>query len=132
MLAGLLFRVLREPFRKAFLGLPPLPAATALPAEINGVRFSLMRALQGMRSATMQQFGGNGPFEYYAIGYSTLQPAIAIALISHGWVVTAHPHWIEAVVQYRLSAAGLAVKNQLEAWWAELTLEQRLRAVLLE
>ena len=132
MLAGLLFRALREPFRKAFLRLPPLPAETSLPAEINGLRFSLMRALQGMRSATLQQFGKDGVYEYYAIGYSALQPAIAITLITHGWVIAAQPHWVEAIVQYRLSAAGLAVENQLEAWWAALTLEQRLRAVLLE
>lgn len=132
MLAGLLFKVLREPFRKAFLGLPPLPATTSLPAEINGLRFSLMRALQGVRAATLQQFGKGGLYETYAIGYSALQPAIAIALITHGWVTAGQPHWIEAVVHYRLSATGLAVENQLEAWWADLTLEQRLRAVLLE
>lgn len=60
MLAGLLFRVLREPFRHAFVHLPPLPATTTLPDEITGLRFSLMRAMQGMRSATLHQFGGNG------------------------------------------------------------------------
>lgn len=131
MLAGLLFRALREPFRQAFVHLPPLPATSALPDEITGLRFSLMRAMQGMRSATLHQFGGNGLFEYYLIGYSVLQPAIAIALIKHDWV-TAGPHWIESVAQYHLSATGLAVKQQLEDWWAALTVAQRLRAVLLE
>lgn len=131
MLAGLFFRVLREPFRQAFVHLPPLPSTDALPASINGLRFSLMRALQGMRSATLHQFGGNGLFEYYAIGYSVMQPAIAIILIKNSWV-TANPRWIESVTQYHLSAAGLAVKNQLEDWWGGLTMAQRMRAVLLE
>jgi len=132
MLIGLLFRGLREPFKKAFVALPPLPAAQSLPADINGFRFTLMRTLQGMRSATLQQFGSSEPFEYYTIGYSALHPFMAKALITHGWVTAARPHWVEAVVQYRLSPAGLALENELEAWWQALTPGQRLRAVLLE
>jgi hypothetical protein len=132
MLVGLVFRVLREPFKKAFLDLPPLPAPEPLPADINGARYTLMRALQGMRAATLQQFGVSEPFEYYAIGYSALHPVMAKALITHGWVTAARPHWAEAVVQYRLSPAGLALKIELEAWWEDMTLGQRLRAALLE
>ncbi len=132
MLAALLFRALREPVRKSFVALPPLSAATPLPTDITGLRFSLMRALQGIRSTALQQFGGSGLFDCYMVGHSVLQPAIAVSLITHGWVVVGRPHWVEAIVQYRLSDTGLALKNQLEAWWAELTLEQRLHAVLLE
>lgn len=132
MLIGLAFRVLREPFRKAFVNLPQFSATKSLPADINGVRFSLMRALQAVRAATLQQFGGDGPFEHYMVGYSALPPVMGKALIAHGWVTVARPHWIEAIVQYRLSDAGLALEYELEAWWAALTLGQRLRAALLE
>jgi len=132
MLVGLIFRGLRELRGRAFLALPPLPVTPSLPPEVKEFRFTLMRALQGMRSATLQQFGASEPFEYYAVGYSALHPAMAKALITHGWVTTGRPHWVEAVVQYRLSPAGLALAHELESWWRGLTPGQRLRAALLE
>jgi hypothetical protein len=132
MLIGLAFRLLREPYAKALVELPPLSSTKALPAEIDGVRFSLMRALQGVLSVSLHQFGLNEPFQYYAIGDRVLQPVLAKVLISHGWVTSARPHWAKAVVQYRLSADGFALKNELESWWTTLTLGQRLRAVLVE
>jgi hypothetical protein len=132
MLVGLVFRLLREPYAKALLTLPSFSSTKALPAEIDGVRFSLMRALQGVLSTSLHQFGRNEPFQYYSIGGKVLQPVLAKVLISHGWVTSARPHWAEAVVQYRLSADGFALKNELENWWHALTLGQRLRAVLVE
>lgn len=132
MLVGLAFRLLREPYKKALLDLPPFSSTKALPAEIDGVRFSLMRALQGVLSTSLHQFGLNEPFTYYAIGGRVLQPVLAKVLISHGWVTAGRPHWAEAVVQYRLSTDGFVLKNELESWWAALTLGQRLRALLVE
>lgn len=132
MLIGLVFRLLREPYAKAFANFPALCSKQALPAEIDGVRFSIMRALQGVLAASLHQFGVKEPFQYYAIGHTVLQPVIAKVLISHGWVTAGRPHWSAAVVQYRLSADGLELKRELESWWAGLTLGQRLRALLVE
>ena len=132
MLIGLAFRFLREPYRDAVLDLPPLSCSKVLPAEIDGVRFSLMRALQGVLAASLHQFGVSEPFQYYSIGHTVLQPVIAKSLISHGWVTAGRPHWTEAVVQYRLSADGLQLKEELESWWQAMTLSQRLRALLIE
>ena len=132
MVIGLVFRLLREPYAKALLTLPSFSSTKTLPAEIDGVRFSLMRALQGVLSMSLHQFGRDEPFQYYSIGGRVLQPVLAKVLISHGWVTSARPHWAEAVVQYRLSADGYALKTELECWWHALTLGQRLRAVLVE
>jgi hypothetical protein len=132
MLIGLVFRFLREPYSKALVTLPSFSSTKALPAEIDGVRFSLMRALQGVLSTSLHQFGLDEPFQYYSIGGRVLQPVLAKVLISHGWVTSARPHWAEAVIQYSLSADGYALKNELENWWHALTLGQRLRAVLVE
>ncbi|MFZ2855293.1 MAG: hypothetical protein WAZ34_14450 [Rhodocyclaceae bacterium] len=132
MLIGLAFRLLREPYAKALADFPPLCSKQALPAEIDGVRFSLMRALQGVLAASLHQFGVKEPFQYYAIGHTVLQPVIARVLINHGWVTAGRPHWSAAVIQYRLSADGLELKRELESWWSALTLGQRLRALLVE
>lgn len=132
MLIGLAFRLLREPYTKALVNLPPFSSTKISPAELEGVRFSLMRALQGVLSTSLHQFGLNEPYQYYAIGGRVLQPVIAKVLISHGWVTSGRPHWAAAVVQYRLSADGFALKNELESWWTALTLGQRLRAILVE
>lgn len=132
MLIGLAFRLLREPYAKALVNLPPFSSSKIAPAEIEGVRFSLMRALQGILSASLHQFGLNEPYQYYAIDGRVLQPVLAKVLISHGWVTSGRPHWAEAVIQYRLSADGFALKNELESWWTALTLGQRLRAILVE
>lgn len=130
--ALLLLGAVRNILAKSFRALPPLPAAASLPADVSCLRFSLMRALQAMRSTALQQVGSSGIFECYVVGHSLLQPAIAGILIANGWVVAGQPHWVEAIVQYHLSATGQALRTQLEAWWANLTLAQRLRAALLE
>lgn len=135
MLAAFLFSALRKSWTKSFRTLPPLANATPvapLPASVNCLRFSLMRALQHVRLTCLYQFGDKEFSECYTIGNSPLQPVIANILIRNGWVVPGQPHWVEAIIQYHLSTAGLAVESQLEAWWAGLTLEQRLRAALLE
>lgn len=132
MLATFFFGALREFLKKVFGALPPLPAGISLPTEIGTVRYSLMRALQGVQAAAMQQFGASEPFEYFTTGYSALHPVMAKALIKHGWVSVVRPHWVAVVVQYRLSPAGIDLKNELEAWWGDLSAGQRLRAALLE
>jgi hypothetical protein len=76
--------------------------------------------------------GGTEFSELYILGQSVLQPALANILIENGWVVPGDKHWVEAVIAYRLSTAGLDIEQQLEAWWGKLTLDQRLRAALLE
>lgn len=132
MLIGLAFRLLREPYAKALVELPPLCSTKALPAEIDGLRFSLMRAMQGVLVASLHQFGLNEQLQSYAIGGSVVQPVLAKVLISHGWVTSGRPHWAEAVIQYRLSADGFVLKNELESWWMALTPGQRLRAFFIE
>lgn len=131
MLAALLFRSLRESLAKSFRDLPPLTTVD-LPSNLRSLRFSLMRALQHIRSTSLYRFGGKEFSECYIVGNSPLQPVIADILISHGWVIPGQQHWVEAIVQYHLSSAGLAVETQLETWWSGLTLKQRLRAALLE
>jgi hypothetical protein len=81
---------------------------------------------------TLYQMGGTEFSELYILGQSVLQPALANILIENGWVVPGDKHWVEAVIAYRLSTAGLDIEQQLEAWWGKLTLDQRLRAALLE
>lgn len=135
MLAAFLFSALRKARTKSFRTLPPLATVAPvapLPPSVHCLRFSLMRALQHVRATCLYQFGDKEFSECYTIGNSPLQPVIANILIRNGWVVPGQPHWVEAIIQYHLSTAGLAVESQLEAWWAGLTLEQRLRAALLE
>lgn len=132
MLAAFFIKAMREVWWKSFRTLPPLEAAASLPANVSSLRYSLMRALQQIRSTSLHQFGHNGVFDYYVAGDSPVHPMIATILIKNDWVVVGRPHWVEAIVQYQLSSAGLTLKNQLEAWWADLTLQQRLRAALLE
>lgn len=130
MLMGLIFRALREPSAKAFRDLP-LPR-TPLPAEVAAIRFSLMRALQGVREFALYQFGREATFRRYMVGPWPVQPVIGEVLVRHGWVTAGAQPWAEAVVQFRLSSAGMALAEDLESWWANLTFGQRLRAVLAE
>lgn len=133
MLIGLVFRVLREPSAKAFLDLPKLSAtAVQLPKDVEAIRFSLMRALQGVRSLSLYRFEGGETFQKYMVGAWMLSPAIGDVLIRYGWVMAGQSLWAKAVAEYRLSPKGVDVANDLESWWASLTLGQRVRAVLVE
>lgn len=132
MLIGVVFRVLREAFAKALGELPALSAAEPLPAEAAAIRFSLMRALQGVRTLSLHRFGASEAFHHYMVGACVLQPAVGKALIQFGWVAAGQSLWAKAVAQYWLSPKGLALKDDLESWWATLTPGQRLRAALVE
>lgn len=132
MLAGLFISAVRQAWWKSFNDLPPLTTAATLPANARCLRFSLMRSLQQLQKTTLYQMGGTKFSECYVIGHSLVQPAIANLLIKNGWVTPGGRHWVKEVIKYQLSSTGLALERQLEAWWAELTLEQRLRAALLE
>jgi hypothetical protein len=91
-----------------------------------------MRTLQGIRTLYLYRFGKNEAFEQFMVGPHMLHPAVGKVLIRYGWVAAGQAMWAEAVAQYRLSPRGVALKNDLEAWWATLTLSQRLRVVLTE
>jgi hypothetical protein len=128
----LAFRALRAPSVKALVELPELAAAEALPADTAAIRFTLMRALQGVRTLYLYRFGKSEASEQFMVGNRMLHPAVGKVLIRHGWVAAGQAMWAEAVAQYQLSPKGLALKNDLESWWATLTLGQRLRAALTE
>ena len=133
MLAGLLLGAIRQVWRQSFNALPPLASPVALPAPASHLRYSLLRSLRPMRrKVTLYQMGGTEFSELYMLGQSILQPALANILIKNGWVVPGDKHWVEAVIAYHLSTAGLVIEQQLEVWWGQLTLDQRLRAALLE
>ena len=132
MLIGLLFSSLRQTSARAFVDLPRLLASSPLPAEVAAIRFSLMRALQGVRSLALYRFEVDETFRRYMVGAWPLQPAIGDVLIRHGWVTAGAVPWAEAVAQYRLSSSGMTLVDDLESWWAGLTLGQRVRAALAE
>lgn len=134
MLAALLVSAVRKTWWQSFNSLPPLASSGALlPANASHLRYSLLRSLKQLRrQMTLFQLGGTEFSECYILGHSVLQPALAGILIKNGWVVPGGPHWVKEVIKYQLSSTGLAVEQQLELWWAELTLDQRLRAALLE
>jgi len=133
MLAGLLVGTVRQVWGRAFNALPPLASPVALPATASHLRYSLLRSLRALRrKVTLYQMGGPEFSEMYILGQSILQPAIADILIRNGWVIPADKHWVESIITYRLSTAGLSLELQLEEWWKALTLDQRLRAALLE
>lgn len=131
MLAALVVSGVRRTWWRAFNTLPPL--AGVLPNNACRLRYSLLRSLRQLRrQMTLYQLGGTEYSECYVLGHSVLQPALANILIKNGWVVPGGAHWVKEIIKYRLSSTGLAVEQQLEAWWAQLTLDQRLRAALLE
>lgn len=135
MLAALLVSAVRKTWWQSFNSLPPLASSSSalLPSNASHLRYSLLRSLKLLRrQMTLFQLGGAEFSGCYILGHSVLQPALASILIKNGWVVPGGPHWIKEVIKYQLSSAGLAVEQQLEVWWAELTLDQRLRAALLE
>jgi hypothetical protein len=133
VLAALLVGAVRQVWRQSFNTLPPLASPVALPSAASHLRYSLLRSLQPMRrKVTLYQLGGTEFSEFYILGQSILQPVLANILIKNGWVIPGDKHWVEAIITYRLSTAGLAIEQQLEAWWNGLTLDQRLRAALLE
>jgi len=134
MLAGLLVGAVRKIWWQSFNSLPPLASSAALlPSNASHLRYSLLRSLKLLRrQMTLFQLGGTEYTECYILGHNVLQPALAGILIKNGWVVPGGPHWGKEVIKYQLSSAGFAVEEQLEVWWAELTLNQRLRAALLE
>ncbi len=132
MLIGLFIKTVRREWWKAFATLPPFDDGGSLPSSARSLRFSLLRSLQLLQKVSLYQVGGTKFSEYYLLGHSLVQPSIAKMLIKNGWVVPGNAHWVNNIVKYRLSSTGLALERQLEAWWAELTFGQRLRAVLLE
>lgn len=133
MLAALFVGAVRKAWWRSFNTLPPLASTGTLPDNASHLRYSLLRSLQQLRrQMTLYQLGGNEYSECYVLGHCVVQPALANILIKNGWVVPGSPHWVKEIIKYQLSAAGLAVEQQLEAWWAQLTLDQRLRAALLE
>ena len=134
MLAAFLVGAVRKVWWQSFNSLPPLASSDApLPSNASHLRYSLLRLLKQLRrQMTLFQLGGTEFFECYILGYSVLQPALASILIKNGWVVPGGANWAKEVIKYQLSSAGFAVEQQLEVWWAELTLNQRLRAALLE
>lgn len=134
MLAALLVSAVRKTWWQSFNSLPPLASSGAqLPSNASHLRYSLLRSLKLLRrQMTLFQLGGTEFSECYILGHSVLQPALAGILIKNGWVVPGGAHWVKEVIKYQLSFTGLAVEQQLEVWWAELTLDQRLRAALLE
>ncbi|HEX6736479.1 MAG TPA: hypothetical protein VF096_16860 [Azonexus sp.] len=132
VLAGYFLSAIRRVWWKSFSDLPPLGAPVALPSNASRLRFSLLRSLRQLERTSLYQMGGTKFSECYVIGGAMVLPAVANILIKNGWVVQGGTHWIEEIVKYQLSSAGWAMERQLEAWWAELTLGQRLRAALLE
>ncbi len=132
MLIGFLFSRLREPSTKAFLELPRLLPRTPLPADVVPIRFSLMRALQGVRNFALYRFGNDDAYRRYMVGPWPLQPVIGEVLIRHGWVRADDEPWPEAIARYELSSAGITLADDLESWWASLTLGQRMRAAIVE
>lgn len=134
MLASFLVGAVRKFWWQSFNSLPPLASSDALlPSNASHLRYSLLRLLKQLRrKMTLFQLGGTDFSECYILGYGVLQPALAGILIKNGWVVPGGTRWANEVVKYQLSSAGFAVEQQLEVWWAELTLNQRLRAALLE
>ncbi|KAB2926557.1 MAG: hypothetical protein F9K30_06435 [Dechloromonas sp.] len=133
MLAALFVGAVRKAWWHAFNRLPPLTSAICLPANASHLRYSLLRSLQMLRrQMTLYQLGGTEFSECYILGHCVMQPALAGILIKNGWVIPGDRHWVETVIKYQLSSAGLAVEQQLEEWWDTLTLNQRLRAALLE
>lgn len=134
MIVGLFLGAVRQGWQSAFRQLPPLDDHVALPSPAGQLRYSLLHSLRPMRrEVPLFQMGDDAEASrVFLLGHSVLQPALADILIRNAWVVPGDRHWVEAIVVYRLSAAGLAVEQQLEAWWQRLTLDQRLRAALLE
>ncbi|PKO88120.1 MAG: hypothetical protein CVU18_08340 [Betaproteobacteria bacterium HGW-Betaproteobacteria-12] len=132
MLAALIVGAVRQAWWQSFKALPPLATASTLPANASHLRFSLLRSLKQLRRMTLYQLGGTEFSECYILGHNVVQPALASILIKNGWVVPGAKHWVKEIIKFQLSSAGLAVEQQLEAWWATLTLDQRLRAALLE
>lgn len=132
MLIGFLFSRLREPSTQAFFELPRLLPRVPLPAEAATIRVSLMRALQGVRHFALYRFGCEDAYQRFMVGPWPLTPALGEVLIRNGWVTVGDGSWAEAVAQFRLSASGITLAEDLESWWSGMTLGQRMRAALVE
>lgn len=132
MLIGFLFSRFREPSLKAFVDLPRLLPRVPIPAEVAAIRVSLMRALQGVRDCALYRFGSDEAYQRFMVGPWPLMPALGEVLIRNGWVRAGDGSWNEAVAQFQLSDSGRTLAEDLESWWAGLTLSQRMRAALAE